>query len=99
MTTLMPMKHLMTLLLWASFATVALAKDVPEDEFRRQGGGLAHIASTFKPERVRALLGAPYSLVPVEEIKGVMWSYRPFPFSFEFVGDQVYSIRVSRTYQ
>lgn len=32
----------------------------------------------------------------VEQIKGISWDYYPFTFSFEFVEDRVYSIRVYR---
>lgn len=47
---------------------------------------------------VLAILGEPLATKPVAEIKGIMWSYRPFPISIEILDERVYSIRVSRTY-
>ena len=49
--------------------------------------------------RVLEILGEPFATKPVEAVRGVLWSYRPFPISIEIVDDRVYSIRVSRTYQ
>lgn len=47
--------------------------------------------------KVLEILGEPFATKPVEGIKGVLWSYRPFPISIEIVDERVYSIRVSRT--
>lgn len=46
--------------------------------------------------KVLKILGEPFATKPVEDIKGVMWSYRPFPISLEIVDERVYSIRISR---
>ncbi len=51
-----------------------------------------------KKTKVLEILGEPFATKPVEGIKGVLWSYRPFPISIEIVDERVYSIRVSRTH-
>ncbi len=47
-------------------------------------------------ERVLDVLGNPSSVSDVPKIQGRLWSYAPFPFTFEFTKDQVYSIRINR---
>ena len=46
-------------------------------------------------EKVLAVLGPRASIREVREIGGLLWDYRPFPISIEFVNGQVYSIRVA----
>ncbi len=48
--------------------------------------------------KVLKILGEPFATEPVEGIKGIMWSYRPFPISIEIVDERVYSIRMARRY-
>ncbi len=48
--------------------------------------------------KVLEVLGEPFATKPVEDIQGILWSYRPFPISIEIVDGTVYSIRVSRRY-
>jgi hypothetical protein len=45
-------------------------------------------------EKVRAILGDRFVELPVAEIKGTAWDYKPFEFTFEFKDDKVYSIRI-----
>lgn len=47
-------------------------------------------------ERVSDVLGLPSSVADAPQIKGKMWSYAPFPFSFEMSNGAVVSIRISR---
>jgi hypothetical protein len=52
-----------------------------------------------KKSRVLEILGKPFASETIEDIKGTLWSYRPFPISIEIVDDRVYSMRLSRTSQ
>lgn len=45
-------------------------------------------------EFVKEMLGPPSEIHDVKEIKGIMWSYDPFPISIEFIDRKVYSIRI-----
>lgn len=47
-----------------------------------------------RSERVREILGKPAKVSDAEEIGGTLWSYRPFPISFEMKGGRVYSMKV-----
>ncbi len=49
-----------------------------------------------KKVKVLEILGEPFTTKPVESVKGILWSYHPFPISLELVDEKVYSIRVSR---
>jgi hypothetical protein len=46
-------------------------------------------------EKVLQVLGEPMASAPIDQIKGTVWSYPPWPFSVELVDDVVYSIRVT----
>ena len=40
------------------------------------------------------ILGFPSSISDVPQISGKLWSYAPFPFSFELKDNVVYSVRL-----
>jgi len=46
------------------------------------------------PQWLIQLLGKPSKSKLVEETGATLWSYAPFPFSFEIVGEEVYSIKI-----
>lgn len=46
-------------------------------------------------DRVTQVLGPNHSTEDVQEIRGVLWNYAPFPITVEFVNGKVYSIRVA----
>jgi hypothetical protein len=46
-------------------------------------------------ETVLARLGPRRHITPVPAIGGILWDYRPFPISIEFVHGKVYSIKVA----
>jgi hypothetical protein len=46
------------------------------------------------PRRLIELLGKPSKSKLVEETGATLWSYAPFPFSFEITGERVYSIKI-----
>lgn len=52
------------------------------------------IALGSSRQDVADILGFPSSVSDVPEISGKMWSYYPFPFTIEFKGDTVYSVRI-----
>ena len=41
-------------------------------------------------------LGTPSQKYDVEEIQGELWDYAPFPFTIEFINNEVYSIRLTK---
>jgi len=43
---------------------------------------------------VLEILGKPGNIKNIEDIKGVEWTYFPFPISIEFVNRKVYSIKI-----
>ncbi|HOX11231.1 MAG TPA: hypothetical protein PK333_04570 [Candidatus Moranbacteria bacterium] len=43
---------------------------------------------------VLEILGKPSNIKAIEDIKGVEWTYFPFPISIEFVARKVYSIKI-----
>lgn len=45
-------------------------------------------------QAVADILGLPSSVADVPDIGGKMWSYFPFPFTIEFKGGVVYSVRI-----
>jgi len=47
-----------------------------------------------RQQHVIDTLGLPSSVADVPQIKGKRWEYTPFPFSIEFVGGLVYSMRI-----
>ena len=46
-------------------------------------------------ERVVKVLGAAYSTSPVPRVEATLWSYTPWPVSFEIKAGRVYSMRVA----
>ena len=52
------------------------------------------IALGASRQSVIDILGLPSSVSDVPEIGGKMWSYFPFPFTIEFKGGSVYSVRI-----
>lgn len=63
--------------------------------FRVPGASFSAIELTDSEDKVRQLLGPRFAVHPMPQIKGVLWDYAPFKFSFQFVNGRVYSIRVS----
>lgn len=50
-------------------------------------------------QQVADVLGLPSSVTDVQQIRGKLWDYAPFPFTIELVNDIVYSIRIERPKQ
>jgi hypothetical protein len=48
------------------------------------------------PRHLIEILGKPSKSLPVQEIGGTLWSYVPFPFSFEITNGKVSSIKIWR---
>jgi hypothetical protein len=45
-------------------------------------------------DKLLEIMGNPSSIIPAPQVQGKLWSYEPFPFSFEVVNDVVHSVRV-----
>ncbi|MFL5059658.1 MAG: hypothetical protein ACJ8DQ_06180 [Xanthobacteraceae bacterium] len=50
-------------------------------------------------EKVLQVLGEPMASAPIDQSRGTVWAYPPWPFSVELVDDLVYSIRVTSPQQ
>jgi len=68
---------------------IQVAGAKPDESF-----SFSSISIGDSPRRLIELLGKPSRSKLVEETGATLWSYEPFPFSFEIVEGEIYSIKI-----